>query len=91
MIRYDDILKQLEIIEYCPWLPGKYRKTIPRTSLKHLVCTIYFDDDGQELSEVIIANTANEFILLREQMRPDDENLERFSALLKLEIIRKPA
>jgi len=91
VIRYDDTTEQLEIIEYCPWLPGRYRKVIPGKSLKGLLCTIYYDDDNQEFYDVSIINTANEFISLREQMRPDDENLAHFAKLLNLEITRRPA
>jgi hypothetical protein len=89
--RYDDTLEQLEIIEYCPWLPGCYRKVIPRKHLKGLLCTTYHDDDNQEFYDVSITNTANEFISLCEQMRPDDENLARFARLLNLDITRRPA
>ncbi len=91
VIRYDDAKEQLEIVEYCPWLPWRYQKVIPRKNLKSIVCTIYYDDDRQELYEVSIGNTAGEFIPLREQMRPDDGDLTRFAALLNLEIIRRPA
>jgi hypothetical protein len=90
LIRYDDKREQLEIVEYCPWLPGRYRKAIPRENLQYIACAISYSDE-QELHEITLANTANEFICVREYTPADEDLLFRLSTLLNLNVVRQKA
>jgi hypothetical protein len=85
LIRYDDIRQCVEIIDYCPWLPGNYRKEIPREKLLRLLCTIQRNEET-ESHELTIENSANEFIHVFTEFSTQDSKIPAIAKLLGLEV-----